>query len=528
MLMQICFYILLHKDIKKSDNEYMKNAVISIMFVFFFTGLFGQQSVKLTEPIPGIEKESANVPDSSQVQKANKDFSEKELLAYVDEVKDKPLLPEVPQGSGVIDMKRNRRLGYTELAFKNGATVVLKPNDYKKSQILFLATSPGGHSVYALDKFMSAYVASDIINQSGVGVFNQEELEIKLAGKAVILETEISTLYERVKGSCTPNNFETLLKLNYLHFTHHKIDSNAYKKYISELKNRAEYIWSDPQYVFYDTIVKTATLNHPRELIVPTKKQIQQISYEQVREVFRERFSDAGDFTFFIVGNFEMDTIIPYLEKYLGRLPSNNNPETWKDVEPEFPSTSKYLYVYKGTEPQSTVAIIMKDTFDWNNDRLKFDVINKILEIRLQESMREEQGEVDYITIDGSYSRYPDPGYSLYLSFVCNPEDADSLAYAVISEMREIINNGPNEKILNKVKKSILKDREANKEKNSYWINNLESLYFYDEPIIQERKFKRELKRIKPEDMQEIANKYYQVDHYVMGILYPKNVEIKR
>jgi len=487
----------------------MKSAVLSILFVVVFNGLCGQQPDKLSEPVSGIEKERAIVPDRNKVQKI-------------------PLLQEVPQGTEVIDKKRNRRLGYTELTFRNGATVVLKPNDFKKSQILFLAASSGGHSVYPDDKFMSAYVAADIINQSGAGVFNQAELETKLAAKAVQLKTNISTLYESLQGSCTPNNFETLLKLNYLHFTTHKIDSTAYERYISELNKRAEYTWSDPRFVFYDTLVKTATLNHPREVTVLTKNQIRQITYEQVREVYQERFSDAGDFTFFIVGNFEMDTIIPYLEKYLGGLPSNNNPESWKDVEPEFPSTSKYLYIYKGRAPRSTVTILMKDTFDWDTDRLKFDIINKILEVRLTESMGVEQGEVDYVVVDGSYSRYPDPGYSLYLSFDCDPKDADNLAYAVISEMRDIINNGPNEENLNEVKKLILNDWETNKEENSYLINELHSLYFSNEPVIQEKKFKRELKRIKPEDMQETANKYYKVDNYVMGILYPENVQINR
>lgn len=524
--MQIWFYTLLHRCVYKPDNTYMKNAVVSILFVFFAAGLFGQQPLQHPGPIYG--KEVNSNPIGRQVQKTINDFSDKELLAGMDERKDIPLLTEVPKGSAVIKKRHNKRLGYTELTFENGTTVVLKPNDYIKSQILFLATSPGGHSVYPLEKFMSAYVASDIINQSGAGIFNQEELEKMIAGKAVILKTNISKLYESLQGSCTPNNFETLLKLNYLHFTHHKIDSNVYNNYISKLEYRAENIWSDPRYVFYDTIVKTATLNHPRELTVPAKKQIRQITFKQVKEVFQERFSDAGDFLFFIVGNFETDTLIPYLEKYLGGLPSKNNPETWKNVEPEFPSTSKYLYVYEGTEPNSRVAILMKNTFDWENDRLKFDVLNKILEIRLKESMREEDGEVHYIAVDGNYSKYPDPAYSIYLSFECDPEDADSLAYFVISEMREIINKGPDETILNEVKKSFLKDRETNNGKNSYWINNLQRLYFYDEPVIQESRFERLLKKIKPGDMQEIAKKYYQVDHFLLGILYPENVELKR
>ena len=39
-------------------------------------------------------------------------------------------------------------------------------------------------------------------------------------------------------------------------------------------------------------------------------------------KIYKERFANAGDFTFVFDGNFNVDSIKPLLEKYLGSLPS--------------------------------------------------------------------------------------------------------------------------------------------------------------------------------------------------------------
>ena len=479
--------------------------------------------------ITAPEKEGVKVPDKEEVMNVIDESWERETKAYVDDdVSGSPLLEKEPADGKMIDKKYNERLDYTHLTFDNGAQVIMKPNDYKNDRILFLAHSVGGHSLFPLDTFMSAYVASDVINRSGAGNFNEVQLEKKLTGKNVQLDVRLTTMYEGLRGYSSTGDFEDLLKLNYLYFTNHKIDSNAYKTYIDELENRTRYIWSDPRYVFYDTIVKVTTLNHPREITIPTKKQINRISYGQIREVFRDRFSDAGDFYFFIVGNFDSDTIIPYLEKYIGGLPSKGRKELWKDVDPEFPENSKYVYVYKGKEPQSMVSILMNGKFDWNNDRMKFSLLNRILRIQLRDIMREDKGGVYYTNVNGSFSKYPSPEYNMYVSFGCAPENADSLAYTVISQMRKIRKNGVSETDLEKAKKSVLNNRETNKVKNSYWIDNLQDLYFYKKPILSDEEFEQMVNHISSDDIREMAEKYYNVNHYVLGILYPEDVSFHR
>ena len=41
---------------------------------------------------------------------------------------------------------------------------------------------------------------------------------------------------------------------------------------------------------------------------------------------YRQRFANAADFTFFMVGAFKVDDVVPLLARYVGSLPSTGQP----------------------------------------------------------------------------------------------------------------------------------------------------------------------------------------------------------
>ena len=53
-----------------------------------------------------------------------------------------------------------------------------------------------------------------------------------------------------------------------------------------------------------------------------TEEEFDKIDFDRVYKIYNERFADAGSFTFVIVGAFELDSIKPLLETYLGSLPA--------------------------------------------------------------------------------------------------------------------------------------------------------------------------------------------------------------
>ena len=56
------------------------------------------------------------------------------------------------------------------------------------------------------------------------------------------------------------------------------------------------------------------------------------MSLEKSIAFSRDRFADASDFTFVFVGSFNLPTMKPLVERYLGSLPALKRKEAGRDV----------------------------------------------------------------------------------------------------------------------------------------------------------------------------------------------------
>ena len=283
------------------------------------------------------EKEGVNVPSEQQIKDLINSVKSRKIEAYVDKVSDVPLLTEQPSPSRVNKKAENAEFGYTDLVFGNGVRMVLKPTDFKNDEIIISAFSPGGSSLYPDKDIMSATLAATIVTQSGLGNYDLTGLQKKLSGNTAKLTPYINDLREGVNGNCSPKDLETMLQLNYLYFTKIRRDENAFNAYISRMRNMIKPMRSTPQAIFADTLSKIVSKNSPRVIAIPTEAQFDQVNLDRLIAIFKDRFADASDFTYLMVGNFKVDEVIPLLEKYIGGLPSIKRKETWKDVTPGFP-----------------------------------------------------------------------------------------------------------------------------------------------------------------------------------------------
>ena len=180
-------------------------------------------------------------------------------------------------------------------------------------------------------------------------------------------------------------------------------------------------------------------MNSPREIAIPTEAQFDQVNLDRLLDIYKDRFADAGDFTYFMVGNFKIEEVIPLLEKYIGGLPSTGRKETWKDVNPGFPKGKVVVDVPKNSEPQSMVAMVWNGDFKWKDkNRQGFTMLMNILSIKLRESMREEQSGVYGVSFNGSSVKYPEPKYTITSTWGCNPDSIAKLSQTVLDEMAKI------------------------------------------------------------------------------------------
>jgi zinc protease len=479
--------------------------------------------------ITAQEKEGVKVPTEEEVAEIIKSVRSKEVEAYVDEVKDVPLLPEEPVSSPVISKTENAGFGFTELTFGNGVKMILKPTDFKNDEILVAGFSPGGISLYPDQDVMSAMLAATIITQSGLGEYDLTGLQKKLSGNTAKLTPYINELREGVSGSCSPKDLETMLQLNYLYFTRIRRDEDAFNSYLSRLKNMIKPMRAVPQVIFSDTLSKIITMNSPRVVAIPTDAQLEEISLDRIMDIFSDRFADAGDFTYIMVGNFNNEEVIPLLEKYIGGLNSTNRSETWRDMTPDFPDGRVIVDVPKNSEPQSQVAMVWDGDFKWKlKYRQGFAMLMNILTIKCRESMREDQGGVYGVSINGSASKLPTPKYSITSTWGCNPDNIEKLAQTLLEEMNKIRENGPTETDLNKVKETMIRERETQVKENSFWLAYLQNHYLYGNRILTLEEYKDLVNSFTIKDIKAVAKKYLDTENYVRVALTPKEgVEAK-
>ncbi|MCK7540230.1 MAG: hypothetical protein MZV63_59715 [Marinilabiliales bacterium] len=82
--------------------------------------------------------------------------------------------------------------------------------------------------------------------------------------------------------------------------------------YISRIRNMIKPMRSTPQMIFQDTLSKIISMNSPRVIAIPTDAQIDQINLDRAIAIFKDRFADASDFTYLMVGNFKVEEVIAY------------------------------------------------------------------------------------------------------------------------------------------------------------------------------------------------------------------------
>lgn len=472
--------------------------------------------------ITAQEKEGVRVPTENQIMDIIKAVKIMKIEAYVDKVSDVPLLPEMPAASKVVKRTDNKTFGFTELTFGNGVRMILKSTEFKNDEIILSAYSPGGTSLYPVGDIMSATLAATIITQSGLGEYDFTGLQKKLSGNTAKLSPYINELREGVNGNCSPKDLETMLQLNYLYFTRTRKDENAFNAYISRMRNMIKPMRSTPQMIFADTLSKIVSQNSPRVIAVPSEVQFDQVNLDRVIGIFKERFADASDFTYLMVGNFKVEEVIPLLEKYIGGLPSIKRKETWKDVTPGFPKGLIVVDVPKNSEPQSTVAMVWKGDFKWNEeDRQGFTMLMNILSIKCRESMREDQGGVYGVSINGSTSKLPKPKYSITSTWGCNPENIKKLSKTVLDEMGKIKKEGPTDIDLNKVKETLIRERETRLKENGFWLTALQNHFLYGDILLSLEDYKTFINSFSGDVIKAIANKYLNTDSYVQVALTP-------
>jgi len=473
------------------------------------------------------EKDKGSLPDEAKVNGWLKEVEAENLTPYHDAVSTKPLLSAEPVPGKIKNEETNKELNITTITLSNGVKVLLKPTDFKNDQIIFSGFSSGGTSLYSDADYQSAANAAGLIAAGGVGNYNTDELTKFLSGKEVSVSPYINERFEGVSGGTTPKDLETALQMVYAYFTEPRKDTTMFKGILSRsfagLANRA----NDPNSVFSDTV--SAVLgNYNIRRTGPSIEKLKQISLDKAYQVYKERFADAGDFTFTFVGSIDINTIKPLLEKYLGSLPATEQHQQSKDLNIHAPAGRIEKTVYKGTEPKATVYLVYTGKYDYSpENNVKMDATKEALEIRLLERLREDESGVYSPGVQENTALLPQQRYSFLIHFGCAPQNVDKLIASTLDEINKLKNDGPPQENVDKWRAEEKTSFEPQLKTNNFWLGYLTGQLQNGEDLNEVNKYNALLDTVKPGDVKTMAGKYLSGENYIRLVLMPENVATK-
>ena len=422
------------------------------------------------------EAEGVSYPTEQELAAIVKQVRGEKLEAYVDNVKQEPLMASAPKAGSIKKVVENKVLGFKKLTLSNGAKVVLKKTDYKDNEIRVAGSANVGYSAFQNDP-VNAANASTVWEVSGLAGFTGNDLQKMLAGKQCSVGLTMSPFRHGIAGTSTPKDLETMMQLLYLSMTNLTKDEKAFENlkntYVTVLSNKS----NNPNMVYQDSIQSTLYLGNKLALL-PNAEDIQNINYDRVLDMQKQLYGNAKDFTFYFVGNYDEKVLLPLIEQYIASLP-NKGMKLKNQKIPYAKGEVKNIFTKAMENPQSQAREMwfVKLPAYTQKTAVLADISARLLEMKYLRSIREELSAAYSTGVSCGLIFDYDGKLALTINGTAqlNPDKVDAAVPCFFKGMEETI-AAPDANDLQKVKEILLKQAGVDEKTNSYWMQVL-SMY---------------------------------------------------
>ena len=384
----------------------------------------------------------------------------------------KPLMPSAPEKGSIVNTKTNEKYGTKELLLSNGAKVILKHTGNKTNNVILKAFSWGGNSLYnEADHYNYSYINS-VIPLGGLGNLSNQQLAKTLEGRTVNYRASVGMTSETIDASCATGDEKTLMQCVYLRMTSARADTAQFALWTKRQRQQIAMRKQMPQTAFGDSLSRMMYDYNIR--VAPQRPEnIDKIDYDRLRQIYLERFANAADFTFVIVGNYNETTIENLIETYIASLPSTRTKkEQYRDVMPRPKKGNKQMRMeVKMQTPKTTVVYQSLASCQWSPvNHVAATTLQQILEMLYTEEIREKDGGTYGIGVQLMLTRYPKNRLQLSVNLDTNKEQAESAANKIRECIDRIAKYGPDPMMMQKSLEYQQKTLTNYVGTNDYWM----------------------------------------------------------
>jgi zinc protease len=473
--------------------------------------------------VTGPEKEGLKLPEQAALGALIAAAAKADLEPYVDKGAGATLVNDPPSGSQVV-AERKRAGGVTEWELGNGVLVVLKPTDFNKDEVVFRGRLPGGGSLIADEELVVAQTAVPALLAGGLGKLDVTALQKALTGKVANASPSITEYDAGVAGQASVKDLQTLFELIYLRFTAPRADPNTFAALQNAMRPSLANRDANPATAFNDTFSRIMTRDSPRARPL-TVDSLPKMNLDRSLAIYSELFSNARGATFVFVGAFDLATIKPLVEQYIGGLPAAAKAVTWRDHGIRPPPGVVQETVRKGIEPRAQTRIAFHGAIDQHDQQATtaYNAMGTVLQNQLREALREDLGGTYSVSVRSTSSWIPVESYALIIEFSSDPARADALRERIFTEIAALKAGPPPDKVTD-VRTAMLRGLETNERQNGYWLVGLSASYQIYPELAADKlvAYRGMIEGLTPEAIRDAARKYIDTERYVRVTLLPE------
>ncbi|HEY1042798.1 MAG TPA: insulinase family protein [Telluria sp.] len=471
----------------------------------------------------GSDKQDIPIPSPDALLAAATRAEGLEVTARKEQAVAESIMEKLPEAGRIVSETHDASLGISTLTLSNGVKVILKPTDFRNDQVLMAAARFGGQSLVDDADILNARYANAIAATMGVNGHSPVELNKILAGKAAGANFALTNFTDNISASAGSTDIETMLQLVHLKFTSVRRDEDLYKSFIGKQRELARNAISRPESVFRDELYTTLFNGHPRVSMTPRPADFDKVSLDRSLELYKQRFGSAKGMTFVFVGSFDPEALKPMLATYLGSLPVPDIPLMYRDVNVRPVKGVVKKAVYAGKEQKSIVSLNFTGTTAYSEEeKMRFGAMLEVMNLRINDVLREKLGLIYGGGVSGSIDRIPYPNYLIGATLPTGPENVDKVIAATMDEIRTLKEKGPDPADLDKVRQNWLTNHTKAMRENGYWLGIIQNALLKGTSMHSVLKYEQMVKALTPAQIQAAAKQYFNTANYVQVVLYPE------
>ncbi len=495
-----------------------------------------QEVNEVATQIPGHEKATTlllapsaqlnNLPDHAGLVAMVASADKIAVDPYEESAIAEKLIEELPAPGTITASSHNEKLGTFNYTLGNGVTVTLKPTTFKNDEIQMDGWRHGGYQQYNVNDRYNAQLAANIVENMGFGPFNPVELEKFLAGKSLHVTPYLNPSEEGIEGYSSVKDLETFFQLVYAAMMSPRTDESLFRAYIEQQKAGLQYVSNNPDVTFQDTLQRILYQNHPWTNTIPLISDYESISLPKAMEYYRKTFNNADGLHFTFVGNIDTTVMLPLIKQYIASLPASKTPHEFHDNQVRMLDGARDILLKRGQEDQAEVLFIWEGLGPATpENQMKLAALLEVLNIEVNEKLREEMGSMYAGGFGGGMSKRPVERFNIQASIPTSPQEVDAVTKALLALIRDAQAGKITRDNLNKVKANWTRQRAQAMENNGFWLQQLSNAFINGTDPEQILTYNDRVNTLTVNDLTQIARSFLDLNQLKRVVRLPVSAQ---